>query len=95
MCGLGCGLEDLLFRVRMSVQFRSFFPSPSRADHPLPRQGSGSKGTVGYFPEKLSDRGMILTSHLHVMSSPPSISLHAQRQLYLYITLFSDFISYM
>jgi hypothetical protein len=71
---------------------QSFRSSLNRADHPLVRPGSGSKGTVGSFPEKLSDRSMVLTSHLYVMSSPPSINLHAQRQPYLYITLFSDFI---
>jgi len=48
---------------------RRFRSSPNRADHPLVSLGSGSKGTSGYFPEKLSDRGMVVTSHLHVMSS--------------------------
>jgi hypothetical protein len=43
--------------------------SSNCADHLLARPGSSSKSTVGYFPGKLSDRGVVMTSDLHVSSS--------------------------
>jgi hypothetical protein len=68
---------------------QSFRSSPNHADYPLARPGSGSKGTVGYFPEKLSDLSLSRNAKftLHKPSCPKTTSsLHYPFQRF-YIVL--------